>query len=60
MDVDALKKNEAGEYVGSFGRFDGVSCITIWDIFQEDIYSILKQYIKEERVNENILSEFEI
>lgn len=55
-----FEKNEAGEYVGSFGWFDGVSCITIWDIFQEDIYSVLKQYIKEEKVNESILSEFEI
>ena len=55
-----FEKNETDEYVGSFGWFDGVACITIWDIFQEDIYSVLKQYIKEEKVNESILSEFEI
>lgn len=55
-----FEKNEVGEYVGSFGWFDGVAEFSVWEIFQEDIYSVLKQYIKEERVHESILSEFEI
>ena len=56
-----FEKNEEGEYIGCFGCIDGTIGLTIWDIFKEDIYSILKKYIKEENVEvDSILPDFEL
>ena len=60
MGCGQFERNENNEYIGCFGYFDGTACFTIWDIFEEDIYSVLKQYIKEEKIDSSILKEIEI
>ena len=45
--IGYFEKNEMGEYEGYFGWFDGVASLVLWDIFKEDIYTILTQYISE-------------
>ena len=57
----AFERNEEGDYIGCFGFMDGTIGLTLWDVFEEDVYSILKKYIKEENTEvKSILPEYEL